>query len=298
MIGLHINPSEFGFADLKHHSFVESKEETMRKLHTNVLNIITNSMISVAAVTISVIVVPGAQAESPDGQIRVEYEPAQTSLYQAVSGVLQRDQSFEVAAESSSEVFVLSRDITVSFQECGTDVTHYDASMSQIVMCYELLESFRQDFEASEVVTAEEAPYFAMSAGLFVFLHELGHALIHDWNLPVLGREEDAADQFATVFLSFGGRDSLRLAWAAALQLWLTSQQEPNQYWAWDEHSSPLQRFYSIACLSYGSNPAEYPDLPEAILPTSQRAQCVEQSQQTIQSWAQLLQPHIRTESE
>src|SRR5689334_22528436 len=34
---------------------------------------------------------------------------------------------------------------------------------------------------------------------LFVVLHELGHALISDLGLPVLGREEDAADAFASV---------------------------------------------------------------------------------------------------
>src|SRR5262249_11780883 len=34
---------------------------------------------------------------------------------------------------------------------------------------------------------------------LFVLLHETAHGLISDLGLPVLGREEDAADQFATV---------------------------------------------------------------------------------------------------
>lgn len=272
----------------------------MRKLYTNILNVITHSMISIATVTVSVVAAPIAQAQSADGQIRVEYETAQTPLYQAVSEALQRDQGFEVEAEVLSQLFVLPRDITVSFQECGTGLTYaayYDASESLIVLCYELLESFRRDFEAAEA-TAEEAPKLAINAGKFVFLHELGHALIYDWDLPVLGREEDAADQFATVFLSLGGRERLRLAWAAALHLWLVSRQQPNQHLAWDEHSSPLQRFYSIACLSYGSNPEEYSDLAETILPNSQKDRCVEQSQQTIWSWAQLLQPHIRPQSE
>src|SRR5207244_9593581 len=34
---------------------------------------------------------------------------------------------------------------------------------------------------------------------LFVLLHEAAHGLISDLGLPVLGREEDAADAFATV---------------------------------------------------------------------------------------------------
>jgi Putative metallopeptidase len=269
----------------------------MRKLHPKVLNVTANSMLSIATVTISVIAAPIAQAQSADRQIRVEYETAQTPLYQSVSEALQQVQAFEAEAKILSQVFVLPRDITVSFKECGTDTTHYDASASLIVLCYELLESFRKDFESSEVTT-EKSSYWAVNAGKFVFLHEVGHALIHDWNLPVLGREEDAADQFATFFLSLGGRDRLGLAWAAAVQLLLVSQQQSNQYSAWDEHSSPLQRFYSIACLSYGSSPADYPDLSEAVLPTSQRDQCVAESQQTMQSWARLLQPHVRRQAQ
>ena len=30
------------------------------------------------------------------------------------------------------------------------------------------------------------------------FFHELGHALIDAWDLPITGREEDAADQLPT----------------------------------------------------------------------------------------------------
>lgn len=272
----------------------------MRRLYTNTLNVVTHSMISIATVTLSLMAAPMVEAQSADGQIRVEYETAQTPLYQLISEILQRDQGFEAEAEILSQLFVLPRDITLSFQECRTGLTYtayYDPSESLIVLCYELLESFRRDFAAEEA-TAEEAPTLAINAGKFVFLHELGHALIHDWEIPVLGREEDAADQFATVLLSFGKEDRLRLAWAAAVQLLLFSEQHPDQHLASDEHSSPLQRFHSIACLGYGSSPEEYSDIPEDILPTEQRDQCVEEFQRTTRSWIQLLRSYIRPKPE
>src|SRR6476660_3544236 len=40
---------------------------------------------------------------------------------------------------------------------------------------------------------------FAVGNMLFVLLHEAAHGVISDLGLPVLGREEDAADAFATV---------------------------------------------------------------------------------------------------
>src|SRR5262245_5446003 len=40
---------------------------------------------------------------------------------------------------------------------------------------------------------------FVVGNILFVMSHELGHALISEMGLPVLGKEEDAADAFATL---------------------------------------------------------------------------------------------------
>ena len=36
----------------------------------------------------------------------------------------------------------------------------------------------------------------------FVLFHEVGHALVDQWDLPVLGREEDAVDAFSTIFMT------------------------------------------------------------------------------------------------
>src|SRR3954454_13912300 len=40
---------------------------------------------------------------------------------------------------------------------------------------------------------------FVIGNTLFTLTHELGHAVISEFRLPVLGREEDAADAFATL---------------------------------------------------------------------------------------------------
>jgi hypothetical protein len=279
----------------------------MNKLHKKVWNTVTNSVVALATMLLPIetalAIAPThsmesssadvAQARSDDGQIRVEYQPAKDKFYQSVANVLKGDQAFEKSAESLSQLFILPRDITLSFQECGQADAYYLATASQIVMCYELLEQFRKDFASLGEDAAEKAIDRALYAAEFVFLHELGHALIYDWDLPVLGRSEDAADQFATVFLSLGGKDSMVIAWAGAIQLFI-AQRRTGEAVAWDEHSSPLQRFYNIACINYGSNPEDFPELPEMMLPTSRREQCVGESQRLTRSWAQMMQPHIR----
>src|SRR5689334_2897037 len=40
---------------------------------------------------------------------------------------------------------------------------------------------------------------FVTGNTMFVMAHEMGHGLINEFNMPVLGREEDAADSFAIV---------------------------------------------------------------------------------------------------
>jgi len=47
--------------------------------------------------------------------------------------------------------------------------------------------------------TIKATTEFTTGNMLFVLLHEAAHGLISDLGLPVLGREEDAADAFATV---------------------------------------------------------------------------------------------------
>jgi hypothetical protein len=49
---------------------------------------------------------------------------------------------------------------------------------------------------------------------LFVALHELGHALVGQLRLPVLGREEDAADYFATLASWRPAQSSPSMCWS------------------------------------------------------------------------------------
>src|SRR5262249_54143643 len=48
---------------------------------------------------------------------------------------------------------------------------------------------------------------FVVGNTLFVMTHELGHAVIGTFHLPVLGKEEDAADTFATLAMLHVGTD-------------------------------------------------------------------------------------------
>jgi hypothetical protein len=71
---------------------------------------------------------------------------------------------------------------------------------------------------------------FVIGNTMFVMAHEMGHALINEMNMPVLGREEDAADSFAVVTaLKIGSGFSERVPIEAGKGWVLSSKRDKKQ---------------------------------------------------------------------
>ncbi|MBK8285288.1 MAG: hypothetical protein IPK97_10665 [Ahniella sp.] len=123
----------------------------------------------------------------------------------------------------------------------------------------------------------------------FVLLHETGHGFVDLYGIPVLGREEDAADRFATWWLSPDGQQDGSDA-IAAVEWWLALSEQSEltrtQLAWWGEHGIDEQRGYQIICLLYGSDPETMGPLAGRHgLPESRRASCIPEAQQNEASW-------------
>mgnify|MGYP000420098704 CR=1 FL=1 len=127
----------------------------------------------------------------------------------------------------------------------------------------------------------------------FVLLHELGHGFVDLYQIPVLGREEDAADRFATWWLSPDGNEDGTDA-IAAIEWWMASGKfsgatREELAW-WGEHSIDEQRGYQIACLLYGSDPETMGPLAGRLgVPQERRETCIPEAQQNAASWSAYL---------
>jgi hypothetical protein len=141
---------------------------------------------------------------------------------------------------------------------------------------------------------------FVVGNLLFVLLHEIGHVQITEMGLPVLGREEDAADGYATIMmLAMKNEFSERVLMEAA-KGWFYSDRRDRMEHAplafFDSHSLSRQRAYQIVCYMVGSDPEKFARLAEETsLPEDRQSSCQGDFSNAEWSWNKLLQDHRRT---
>jgi Putative metallopeptidase len=135
---------------------------------------------------------------------------------------------------------------------------------------------------------------------LFVMLHELGHGAVSEFNIPITGREEDSADNFAIVnLLQVGSAFSHRILVEATRGWFLSDRRdrddkEPLEFY--DEHSLDKQRAYQIVCVMVGSNPVEFKDLADQTkLPEDRQKSCKHDYDTAASGWGAELKPHRRS---
>jgi hypothetical protein len=134
---------------------------------------------------------------------------------------------------------------------------------------------------------------------LFVLGHETGHALVREMNIPVLGKEEDAADALATVVaVKMSNAFADRVVINAARGWFLSDQRDKKQGVAtvyYDEHGMDLQRAYNIVCLLVGAQPEKFKGLADEVkLPEERQRTCKDDYNNASWSWAQALKPYLR----
>lgn len=232
----------------------------------------------------------------------VTYAPPQTPQQQALHDRLKAERWLE-RMQGALQQFRLPRPVTLKLESCG-EVDAWFARRT-VAVCYEYLQVVQRRIDAGTLpawVTPQEA-----LAGAFVdaVLHEFSHALIEYLRLPVLGREEEAADQLsAYMMLTFGngeatglirGTAHLYLSWIAFFQ---SRQQTPLGSGAPPRearaHPTAGQRLYNLVCIALGSDRKSFASLAKAVdMPEDRAEDCPTEHTQLDRAWRTLVRPHI-----
>jgi hypothetical protein len=131
----------------------------------------------------------------------------------------------------------------------------------------------------------------------FILMHELGHALVDVYSLPITGREEDAVDELATVLMTRDITGGDQFAFFAAQFFHYLSGDHASYAESdyWDEHSLDEQRAYNIVCWVAGVSPADFNHIKKlGILGEDRLQRCPAEYQQKVKAWTTLLKPHAR----
>jgi Putative metallopeptidase len=200
---------------------------------------------------------------------------------------------------------------------CKGPNSYYDRR-GTLHLCYSWFD-YLERHASREVPRSPDQPFTPTTPGLMpgvtrpeviiggtisVILHELGHFLFDVQELPLFGREEDAADQIAAlIMLQFGTNVALTTI-KGTYNVWhdfnartlletkgrVVASQEA------DEHSIDIQRAYNFLCMAFGKDPAAFQELADRWLPRVRKSSCASEYRQAARAFKVTVSPDLDEE--
>jgi hypothetical protein len=258
----------------------------------NRLVLAVNGMILITALAMT------ACTAEKSNQVSVNYVPPKNPAHQQVYELLKERQSLEKFQELLSP-FRLPWTLNISLTECDGEA---DAMYSDdtITICYEYIEDLRKYMPAKTTPAGIEPIDTLVGPFVDTVLHEFAHALFDYLDIPILGREEDAADQVsAYIYLNFGKDEARRLIMGTvyAYMLEVQDTDAPSMEEFADEHSTSEQRAFNLLCIAYGADPELFKGVPAlGGLPQERVDICEEEYELISFAYQTLIGPHIDPE--
>ena len=237
-----------------------------------------------------------AAPKSKPNQIQYEYVPPKNPAHQPIHDQMKQGRALEHLQELLSPLR-LSYPLTIKVAGCdGVANAFYNDEV--VTVCYEMLAEILKSAPAQDLPGGLSRADTILGPVLAIFLHETGHAVFNMLQIPVLGREEDAADQFAAyVMLKLSKDEARRLILGTAYHhtLQMPGQQVtiPVQLLS-NEHSTPAQRAFNILCVGYGADEKLFADVVEKnYLPKGRAEVCAREYNDLNFAMTKLISPHI-----
>ena len=215
------------------------------------------------AVLNSDLVMAKKSSQPRSDRIQVSYVPPKNSAHESLFKLLKERQVLERFRDLLSPLR-LPRTLVLKTEGCdGESNAWYEDDA--ITVCYEYLADIFQNAPNEKTPAGVTRADAIIGPTLEVFLHEVGHAVFDYLSVPVLGREEDAADQFAAyILLQFGKDDARRLIAGVAYAYRVDASKPSTKKNPFaDEHGLPAQRFYNVLCTAYGADQKLFADFVE-----------------------------------
>jgi|GEM_PF-687407 len=229
--------------------------------------------------------------ERDEGDFLLRYEPAQKPELIEYEKKLRDNKTLEKAVDKLNRSLSLPQDVVIEIKECGEVNSFYDPAKKHVILCFEMLDYFHELFR-QEGYDEKESTKKAFDVMKFVFLHEISHALIDVYQIPITGNEEDAADRLSSIIcLERLGEEGFQsvLAAADAFKIEAKHKSFRNRNIK-DEHLLQEQRAFISLCMIYGANPDQYSYIAKKYLPADRAQSCLAEYEKILRSWSSLLE--------
>jgi hypothetical protein len=252
--------------------------------------------IAVAGMILITAMAMPAFAASKTNQVNIRYVPPKNLAHQEIYTELKQRGALEKLQKLLSPVR-LPRKLRISLDECDGEADAFYEDY-EITICYEYVAELVKNMP-QEMTSSGIAPIDTIIGPMFeVSLHEFAHALFDMLELPVFGREEDAADQVAAyTLLQFGETEARRLIAGTAYAYHMDETKidpcRSMEDYA-SEHGTPAQRFFNVLCIAYGADTKLFGDIvSKGYLPKTRAEFCEEEYEQVQDAVDLLIIPHI-----
>jgi hypothetical protein len=235
--------------------------------------------------------------------IQIEYKEPTNPAHRPVYERLKRRTVLEQYKEFMSPL-KFKRLLHVSLSGCnGVVNAFYTFGERRITYCYEYIVHMQRRIAETDVLPGFRREDAIVGEFVNTILHETGHALFDMFDIPLFGREEDAADAVASfVALRVGPMTARRIlsgtafAWRASA-LWRQKKNNVRSFTDYaDEHGTEAQRFYNTLCVALGSDTVEranvFADFVQ-LLPERRRAKCGREYLHVKRAFARYVLPHV-----
>jgi Putative metallopeptidase len=229
-------------------------------------------------------------------QIDVAYLPPKDARHQPLYELLKRNRVLEKLQEFLSP-FRLPRRVLMKVEGCDGIANAFSGD-GAVTVCYEYLDEIWANVP-KETTPEGIAPIDALVGPMVdVFLHEFGHVAFQLLDVPVFGREEDAADQFSAYLMLHLGPDEARRLIAGAAYAFkgdLRDQQVTLSLKEFsDSHGLPAGRFYNLLCIAFGADANLFAGIvKKGYLPVERAIGCEDEYRQVAHAFKRLIGPHI-----
>lgn len=240
---------------------------------------------------------PAAPATTPtadwgNSQVEIAYKEPQDPQFSPIRERLMRRQVLEQLRLFLSPL-KLPRKLLVQIDQCNAERRPYQPG-GPVTICYEYVAKVARI--APRNASPNGLPREMMIVGAFVqsVLHEVALATFDILEIPVWGRESDAADKLAGfIMVQFGKEVALKVMVGAAWYFDAAERQWTESDFASDQ-SPEAQRFFNYLCIAFGSDPSSFKFLiDQNMLPVRRAQRCGGEFHALRIAFIKTILPHV-----